>query len=249
MKHKNTIVNRIKLGLELALLHHGSRMFGPTQFLLSTATIISIASIILETVQEFTAFSEWFMVIEWTAAGIFTLEYLARLWIESKKMGYVFGFWGIADLLSILPTFLGLGNWTFLKSVRTLRMLRLLRMIRLAKISRSYLQSHDQANTQGDMNKINVSIYFLALTSVTIVFGSILYGVEQANGAYANIPLAMLQVARVLVGGVGFAPTSSVFGEVIILLIRFVGLALFGFLVSIIGGILNHWLLGTEKSK
>lgn len=187
-----------------------------------------------------------FLIIEWFSVIIFTLEYLARIWVNEKKFNYIFSFWGFLDLISILPTYIGLGNWTFLKSGRVLRVLRLARILRMEKISRAYLETEDKAKRKAAHNRINIGIYFLALTSATTIFGSLLYVTEHPAAAYSNIPLAMLQVVEILVGGI-WIPATSLAGEIIIIITRFVGLALFGLLISIIGGVLNEWLLGTEK--
>ena len=235
--------------LDGALNRHESKDFAPTQVFLSVVTGISITSIILETVQSLHHWHSLFLTIEWISVTIFSLEYLARLGVSQRKLRYIFSFWGLVDAISILPTFLSSGNFTFLKSFRDLRILRMMRILRLAKISRAYLGSHDEAKTQAEFNKMNLVIYFMSLFSMTIIFAALLYAVEHAQHAYSNIPLAMVQSAKILVGGLGQAATPTLAGEIIVIIGRFVGLALFGLLISIVGGVLNQLLFGKVEKK
>jgi voltage-gated potassium channel len=69
----------------------------------------SVLTIVLESVQSLKQhYGDWFRVVEWFFTIIFTLEYFARLWTVLNKRKYVFSFFGIIDLLSILPTYLAL---------------------------------------------------------------------------------------------------------------------------------------------
>lgn len=77
-------------------------------------------------------------VIEWVFTYIFTIEYLLRLYISPKPWKYFISFWGIIDLLSILPTFLSLfsffGSFTSLRVARALRLLRIFRVLKLSRL-------------------------------------------------------------------------------------------------------------------
>src|SRR5687768_2302877 len=80
-------------------------------------------------------FDKWLFILEWFFTIIFTIDYIARLWIVDRKRRYIFSFFGIIDLLSILPTYLGL----FLvgaQSLMVIRSIRLLRIFRIFKLSR-----------------------------------------------------------------------------------------------------------------
>lgn len=228
---------------------HNSEHFITVNIILAFFTVISILSLILETVPSLEHLAYIFTLVEWVSVVVFTGEYVIRIASSKKRSDYVFGFWGMADLLAILPTFIGLGNWTSLKSVRILRILRLLRILRIAKISRAYLQSHDQAKSEKEYNSINTVIYFLALISATVVLGAGLYTFEHMQIAYATIPLAMLQAAKILLGGPGQVAPITFEGEVVMIGGRFIGLALFGLLISIIGSTLHTILFGKSSSE
>jgi voltage-gated potassium channel len=191
----------------------------------------------------------WLLLLLWVSVTIFTLEYLARIVVSPRKAKYIFSFWGLVDAVSILPTFLGAVNLTFLKAFRELRILRMLRIMRLVKISRSYIKSQDKAKSEAEFNRLNVVIYFMTLFSMTIILASVLYALEHAQHAYSSIPLAMIQSAKILVGGLGQAQTMTLAGEITIIVGRFIGLALFGLLIAIIGGVLHQLLFGSSTKK
>lgn len=82
----------------------------------------------------------WINAFEGFSIAIFTVEYLARVIISRPRRGYVFSFFGVIDLLSILPFFIGLG--IDLRSLRALRMLRLFRILKLARYSKAMRRFH-----------------------------------------------------------------------------------------------------------
>lgn len=243
-------MSNFKADIDGALNKPGSKYFAQTQIFLASVVVISITSIILETVHTLNdSYHAVFIFIEWATVAVFSLEYIARLWVSKKKTSYIFSFWGIIDAISILPTYASGINLTFLKSFRDLRILRMLRVARLAKISRTYVVSKDKAETEADFNKMNITIYFMALFSTMIIFASLLYAFDAGTYAYSNIPLAMIQSAKILVGGLGQAATTTLAGEITVIIERFVGLALFGLLIAIIGGVLKQVLFGDIEKK
>lgn len=240
-----TLTNRI----DGALNHHGQKYFAATQIFISVVTLISILSIILETVPALDVYHTIFVAIEWVSVTIFTIEFIARLAVSKKRLSYIVSFWGLVDIISILPTFLGAMNLTFLKSFRELRIIRMLRTLRLAKIARAYTMSAEKSESAAEHNKINITIYFGTLISMTVILASVLYAVEHAQAAYSTIPLAMIQSAKIIVGGLGQAQTATLAGEITVIIGRFIGLALFGLLIAVVGGILNQVLFGKTDKK
>ncbi|GDY24628.1 hypothetical protein AHAT_05180 [Agarivorans sp. Toyoura001] len=103
--------------------------------------IISIITFSLETLPSL-ALSErtYLRYIEVFCIAVFTLEYLARLWVAENKTAFVTSFSGVIDLLAILPFYLSLG--LDLRSVRVFRLLRLFRVLKLAKYSNALKRFH-----------------------------------------------------------------------------------------------------------
>ena len=80
-----------------------SPYFSLVNDVLAIVTIISIFVVVIETVSSLSPYKYLFLTIEWFTVILFTLEYLARLWVAKPKKKYYLGFFGIVDLLAILP--------------------------------------------------------------------------------------------------------------------------------------------------
>jgi voltage-gated potassium channel len=104
--------------------------------LLLFSILASVAIIVLESVGSVSAnYGGLLRAFEWLFTVVFTLEYLARIWTVDKKKKYIFSFFGIIDLLSILPSYLAL-FLTGAQSLMVIRSFRLLRIFRIFKLSR-----------------------------------------------------------------------------------------------------------------
>jgi len=212
---------------------------------LALATIVSVIFIALETIP---AWSEYkiFRIIEWASVVLFSLEYVLRVWSDPNRWRYIFSFLGIVDLVAILPSLLGIGNLTFLKSVRIVRILRFLRLLRLAKLSRIGIGKKDkEANIFG----LNITIYFVALISVLFIFGLVLHIANLEGEEYWSIPEGMLWALLEFLSVDNFRELSGTLGVVMKVLASFFGMVMFGLLVGVTGQLLNNFLLGKEDSK
>lgn len=227
-----------------------SRYFVPVNDFFAVLTIISILSIVLETVDALAKYQYFFLSIEYITVFFFTLEYIGRVIAAKRPWSYVFSFFGIIDLVAIVPTFLGIANFTFLKSVRLLRLLRFLRMVRLAKLLRIQRKHEDiEKHGHDQLFSLTMQIYIVTLFTVILLSATLMWFVEGDRAVYANIPLAMIWSSKVLLGGVPQAMPQTVPGEVITILTRFMGLVLFSLLISIVGGSVTRLLLGAEELK
>jgi len=230
--------------LKKAFVDTRTKLYYRVSNTLAFFTVLSVVSIVLETVPSLTRYETIFLVIEWAAVIVFTIEYVARFYLSKPWYQYSFSFFGMIDLISILPTFLGLGNLTFLKSARIVRILRFLRMIRLTKLRRLKGSNVDH-NTSVLM--LNVLMYLTMLMVALVGFGVLLYVLESANQAFVSIPAAMWWVFGVFVNSSTASVPEGTLGGVLYVLVRFVGLLLLGAMVGMMANIFNHYLLDSKK--
>lgn len=225
-----------------------SRYFLIVNDVLATLTILSVLSIVLETVPALANYTFYFNSIEYISVAFFTLEYIGRI-IANKKdyKSYIFSFYGLIDLLAILPTYVGLTNLTFLKTVRILRILRLLRMMRLAKVARLERKKLRDIEDYTHLYRLNIKIYFFALFSAIILFGTFIYIIEESDPVFSSIPLGMLWASKVIMGGIAQQIPSTPIGEIVAILTRFTGLILFGLLIVMVGNPIRRFLFGSEE--
>src|SRR6056297_480239 len=80
-----------------------TKTFHVVQDFLALLTIVSIVALVLETVPALSGYSQTFLIIEWVAVSIFTIEYASRLYVSKPAYKYSLSFFGVVDLVSILP--------------------------------------------------------------------------------------------------------------------------------------------------
>lgn len=211
----------------------------------------SIASIVAASVESFyLAHQEFFDVSENIVVGIFTLEYLANLYVAQKKTSYVFGIWGIIDFLAIAPSYLSIIDLRSIKVVRVLRVLRFLRLMRLLKLAKHATSKYKESKeTKIDTLKMDLQIYFIALFSVLVIFSTLMYYAEKnvEGTAYTSIPQAMWWcIVTITTVGYGDMYPVTVVGRIIAGVTMLCGLALFGLLTNVIGKSMMSSLFGTS---
>lgn len=106
--------------------------------LVATLIVISVVTFSLETLPNLPpAWIRIFYILEWVIVVFFSIEYLLRIYVADKPLRYIFSFWGMIDLLAILPFFL-----SFSMDLRSLRIFRIFRMIKLVRYSIAMRRLH-----------------------------------------------------------------------------------------------------------
>jgi voltage-gated potassium channel len=235
---------------EKAFYDTNSRIFAWTNDFFAFTTIVSLTVLVLETVPSLHPYYPLLHGIEWATVLLFTFEYLGRLLTANNKPGYAFSFFGLLDLLSILPSFLGLANLTFLKTARTLRILRFLRILRLAKLARAEtMHGNHKEESMGDVIRLNLGIYATAIIGSVLVLGTLIYIVEgHYTPAFESIPLGMVWTLQILIGA-PFPSAQTAGGIWVFVGVKMLALLLFGAFTGLIGTLVQGALLGKGAKK
>lgn len=110
------------------------------QGLQAVVIVVSCLSMVLENIDAYrSVFGEFIGVLELTAIACLTVDYLGNLFFSEERMGYMLSFWGVVDMLSVLPFFLLLLNPSSAVLVKSLRALRFVRLLLLWKLTRARL--------------------------------------------------------------------------------------------------------------
>ncbi|MGE5090514.1 MAG: ion transporter, partial [Candidatus Levyibacteriota bacterium] len=154
------------------------------------AILASVAVVILDSMQSMTVrYGTLFDVLEWAFTLLFTVEYLLRLACVRHPLRYATSFFGIVDLVAVLPTYLAF----FVPEVHALidvRMLRLLRIFRILKLG-AYVSEFGYLGTAllASRRKITVFIGFVLVT--VTVLGTVMYVVEGPRNGFTSIPVSI----------------------------------------------------------
>jgi voltage-gated potassium channel len=154
------------------------------------AILLSVAVVLADSVQSLhQRHADVFIALEWFFTALFTLEYLARLACLQRPLRYAGSFYGIVDLLAVLPTYLALlaPGASALIDVRILRLLRVFRILRLTRYVEEY--GALAAALRASRRKILVFLSFVLM--VVLVSGTVMYVVEGPANGYTSIPTAM----------------------------------------------------------
>jgi voltage-gated potassium channel len=142
-----------------------------------------------------------FYAVEWGFTLMFTAEYVFRLMIVRNPVRYARSFYGVIDLLALLPTYLSLffPGAQYLAVLRVLRILRIFEVLHLRRYARATSVLLD--SLQNSWRKILV--FLLAMLAIVTVFGAVIFLVEGPANGFTSIPLSMYW-ALVSVSTVGF---------------------------------------------
>ena len=157
---------------------------------LITLIAISVLVVMLDSVAEVHARHGALLdVLEWAFTALFTVEYLARLYCVERPARYARSFFGVVDLLAIVPTYVALltPSVSVLVDVRVLRLLRVFRVLRLGKFVAEF-GALGRA-LAASRHKIFVFLFFVVI--VVLVMGTLMYVVEGEQNGFTSIPISV----------------------------------------------------------
>lgn len=124
--------------------------------------------------------------VEWGFTILFTLEYAVRIWASPQPKKYIFSFFGVVDLLSIVPTYIGLfvTGPQFLVVIRTIRLLRVFRVLKLAR----YMRGAEVLVNALIGAKEKVLVFLSAVVTLVFILGTLMHVIEGGQNGFDNIP-------------------------------------------------------------
>lgn len=149
--------------------------------------LLSVAAVMLESVQQIDArYHTVLMVAEWVFTILFTIEYILRIFSTKKPWKYIFSFYGIIDLLAILPMYLSffITGSNLLTSVRALRLLRLFRVLKLA----NFVGEATNLKSALKASRAKIIVFLFTVLIIAMVVGTLMYLIEGPEAGYTSIP-------------------------------------------------------------
>ncbi len=190
------------------------------------AIVASIVVVMLDSVDAYKLqYGRLFFILEWVFSILFTLEYLLRLISIRQPMRYVLSPLGIIDLLALIPSYLSFA-FAGAPSLLAFRALRLLRIFRIFKLVHFLTEMRFLTTAlRGSLRKI--SIFMLAVLTLAIILGSVMYLIEGHEHGFSSIPESIYW-AIVTITTVGYGDISPVtpLGRFVASLVMLLGYAI-----------------------
>lgn len=178
---------------------------------LIVAIVASVLTVMIESVAHIRAeHGRLLRGIEWGFTGLFTIEYLLRLTCVRRPLRYATSFFGIIDLMAILPTYLSL----FIPGAETLLVVRFLRVLRIFRVLKltEYLRESRVLSDALWASRRKIGVFLLSVLTLLTVVSALMYLIEGEENGFVDIPTS-LYWAVVTLTTVGFgdiAPKTPV---------------------------------------
>ena len=230
-------VHRVVFGTDTA----AGRLFDEVVI---AAILISVLVAIVDSAVEHPHWTQAFHVLEWGFTVLFTVEYLLRLWCSPQPWRYARSFYGIIDLVAVLPAYLayfyaGASMLLVMRLVRVLRVFRLLKLLAYVEEANILMQSLYAARRK-------VFVFLCTVFVLAVIFGALLYVVEGPAHGFTSIPKGIYWAASTITTvGYGDMTPKTPLGQVIATLVMLVGYAV----LAVPTGIITSELLQQMQQK
>jgi voltage-gated potassium channel len=210
---------------------------------LIAAIIGSVVVVMLESVQSVRAeYGTLLLNIEWFFTLLFTVEYVLRLSCVRRPSHYATSFFGVIDLLAILPTYLSLliPGTHYLLVIRLLRILRVFRVLKLVH----YLREIETLNRALRSSRRKITVFLFTVMTMVVILGSLMYFIEGEESGFTSIPRSIYWaiVTLTTVGYGDILPLTPV-GQALAALIMIIGYGI----IAVPTGIVTAELTRAER--
>ena len=213
----------VRRWLYIVIFEHHTRAGKAFDVGLFVLIVLSVSVVMLESVAALRVqYARVFWRAEWLLTGIFSLEYLLRLACVRRPARYALSFFGLVDLLAILPAYLALfvSGTHYLAIVRVLRLLRVFRVFKLAR----HLTEADVLLRALLASRAKIFVFMCAVASAVVVIGATMYVVEGEANGFSSIPRSIYwAIVTLTTVGYGDIAPRTVLGQFLASLVMILG--------------------------
>lgn len=189
--------------------------------------MLSVFIVMLDSVPEYNIkLHSWFYGLEWFFTISFTIEYALRIYtIKNPVKHYIFTFYGIIDLLAILPTYLSLifiGS-QYLMVIRILRMIRIFRILKLGR----FVGATELLKESFMASRHKIAVFLELVLTVVLIMGSLMYLIEGPESGFTSIPRGIYwAIVTLTTVGYGDIAPVTVLGQFVASVVMILGYAI-----------------------
>ena len=207
--------------------------------------LISIILVMLDSIAFYhDAYGKTLYLLEWVITILFTLEYALRIYCIRLPASYIFSFFGIIDLLALIPTYLSLlfPGANIFSVIRVLRVLRVFRVLKLVQ----FMGEAEMLRKAMNASKRKIFVFLFYVLTLVIILGSIMYLVEGEKSGFDNIPRSIYwAIVTLTTVGYGDISPQTNLGQVIAAIIMIMGYSI----IAVPTGIVTSAMHFTESKK
>ncbi|OUS12175.1 ion transporter [Gammaproteobacteria bacterium 53_120_T64] len=202
--------------------------------------LLSVGVVVLDSVASLHArLGPWFFYTEWFFTLLFTLEYGLRIYSSRRPLRYVCSFFGLVDLISIIPSYLALlvTGANYLLVVRLIRVLRVFRVLKLVR----YMEEASVLTRSLYLARRKILVFFTTVIVLSAVFGCLMFVVEGPEHGFSSIPKSIYwTIVTMTTVGYGDITPQTVLGQLIASVAMLLGYSI----IAIPTGIITAELAG-----
>jgi voltage-gated potassium channel len=207
------------------------------------AIALSVITVICESVPQLREdFAYQFILLEWVFTIIFSVEYILRIYSSYNRVKYIFSFYGLIDLLAILPAFIGIfiiGAHSFM----IIRAFRLLRVFRVLKVSR-YSKAGETLLLALRASREKIGVFLFTIFTTILLIGTLMYLIEGEVNGFTSIPKSIYwAVVTITTVGYGDITPQTALGQFFSGLLMILGYAI----IAVPTGIISVEVARTNK--
>lgn len=213
--------------------------------LLIICILASVIAVMLDSVNSISIhYSPYLYAVEWFFTIVFSIEYILRLICVGRPLLYATSFFGIVDLMAIIPTYISLliPGSEYLLVVRILRILRIFRVLKLVQYMKEALLLMKALRASGR----KIIVFLFTVLTLVVILGSLMYLIEDAQNGFTSIPRSIYWaiVTLTTVGYGDISPQTSI-GQILASFIMILGYSI----IAVPTGIVTVELSQVSKKK
>ena len=237
-------MNQFRKKIKLIIFGTDTPMGKLFDIVLIAFIFLSVIVVLLDSVNEYhNNYKNILKILEINFTILFTIEYLLRIYCVRHPLGYIFSFYGIIDLLAIIPTYLSLllPGTEVLSVIKVLRVLRIFRILKLVQ----YIKEIEYLVKAMVGSKKKIIVFLFMIMNIVIILGSIMYIIEGETSGFSSIPRSIYwAIVTLTTVGYGDISPATNLGQAIAAIIMIMGYAI----IAVPGGIIISEMANQSKS-
>ncbi len=227
--------NKLKNAIYEVIFGYESRAGKLFDLALIFMIVISVIAVLFDSVGVYhQQYGDLLYSLEWFFTIVFTIEYILRIYSSPHPRGYIFSFYGMIDLLSILPTYIAFlfPQSAYLTVVRILRVLRIFRVLKLFR----YIGEANILFRALVQSRRKIFVFLFCVLTLIVIFGTLMFIIEGPQNGFSSIPRSMYwAIVTVTTVGYGDISPQTSLGQLLAAVTMICGYAIIAVPTGIVG--------------